>query len=135
MVDSISSGLSGQAAASHRPEPKNDTNIDTRGSLPLSGEVRSSEAAPQAYQPVAVEQSNGAENETVATDRYERPPYVPVFDTTSRSANDESRVAEREAEVTEKRAEQKYASEQSEASQRTVESQSDLVRRTYDLPE
>lgn len=136
-MDGVSSGLSGLAAASRRLEASasNIANIDSRGALPLSGETYASEAAPQAYQPVAVEQSSGAEGGTVTSERYVRPPYIPVFDTASRFANADGLVAAPNVDPAEELAEQANASLQFEASQRTVESISDLVRRLYDLPE
>lgn len=137
MIEAISSGLSGQALASRRLDASasNIANIDSRGALPLSSEAAASEAEAQAYQPVAVEQSSAAEGGTVATDRYVKPPYVPVFDTTSRLANERSAIVEPIVNETREAVEQASASRQFEANQRTVESVSDLVRKLYDLPE
>lgn len=137
MIEAISSGLSGQAAASRRLEASanNIANIDARGALPLSSDRAASEAEPQAYQPVAVEQSSAAEGGTVTTERFITPPYVPVFDTTSRLANESGLVAKPNVDEMREAAEQASASRQFQANQRTVESISDLVRKLYDLPE
>lgn len=137
MIEGISSGGSRQTAATRLLEAltSNTANIDSRGALPLGSESAGSEAAPQAYQPVAVEQSTAPEGGTVTTERNDRPPYVPVFDTTSRLADESGHVANSSTDETREATEQAGASRQFEASQRTVESISDLVRKLYDLPE
>ena len=137
MIEGISGGVSGQAAAQERLQASasNVANIDSRGALPIGGAASGSEAEPQAYQPVAVEQSSNAEGGTVTTERDVRPPYIPVFDTTSRLANEDGLVARPNVDLAQETTEQVDASRQFEANQRTVESISDLVRKLYDLPE
>ncbi len=133
MLDGISSALSGLAAASHRVETSasNVANINSNGSIPASdaGQKR------DPYLPVRVEQSSTAEGGTTTSDRYVRPPYIPVFDTGSAFANSDGQTAAPNVDISAEVTDQAGAGQNAQANLKSVQTISDLVKKLYDLPQ
>lgn len=133
MLEGLSSALSGLAAASRRLEASanNIANANSNGSIP------SSDAAEQqgAYQPVRVEQSSAPGGGAATSGRYVRPPYIPVFDTSSAFANSDGLVAAPNVDIASELTEQVSARQSFEANLKSVQSISDLVKKLYDLTE
>ena len=133
MLEGISSALTGLAAATRRLEASanNIANANAYGSLPAS------DAATQrdAYQPVRVEQSSAPDGGTSTSDRYVRPPYIPVFDTSSAFSNSDGLAAAPNVDIASEIIEQLEAKQSFEANLKSVQSISDLVKKLYDLTE
>jgi flagellar basal-body rod protein FlgC len=133
MLNGISSALSGLAAASRRLEASanNIANINSDGSIPASDAAERRDA----YQPVRVEQSSAPDGGTTTSDRFVRPPYIPVLDTSSAFANSDGLVAAPNVDVTSEYTEQISTLQSFEANLKSIQSISDLVKKLYDLPE
>ncbi len=133
MLEGISSALTGLAAATRRLEASanNIANANSYGSIPASDAA----AERDAYQPVRVEQSSEPGGGTATSDRYVRPPYIPVFDTGSAFSNSDGPVAEPNVDIASEIIEQLEAEQSFEANLKSVQSISDMVKKLYDLTE
>ena len=133
MMEGISSALTGLAAATRRLEASanNIANANSVGSIPASDAAEQRDA----YQPVRVEQSSAPGGGTATSDRYVRPPYIPVFDTSSAFANSDGLVASPNVDIASEYTEQIGARQSFEANLKSVQSISDLVKKLYDLTE
>ena len=133
MMEGISSALTGLAAATRCLEASanNIANANSVGSIPASDAAEQRDA----YQPVRVEQSSAPGGGTATSDRYVRPPYIPVFDTSSAFANSDGLVASPNVDIASEYTEQIGARQSFEANLKSVQSISDLVKKLYDLTE
>lgn len=133
MLEGISSALTGLAAATRRLEASanNIANANSYGSIPASD----ASVQRDAYQPVRVEQSSAPDGGTATSDRYIRPPYIPVFDTSSAFSNSDGLVAAPNVDIGSEIIEQLEAKQSFEANLKSVQSISDMVKKLYDLPE
>ena len=133
MLEGISSALTGLAAATRRLEASanNIANANSHGSIPASDAA----AERDAYQPVRVEQSSAPGGGTATSDRYVRPPYIPVFDASSAFANSDGLVAAPNVDIASEIIEQLEAEQSFEANLMSVQSISDMVKKLYDLTE
>ena len=133
MLEGLSSALSSLSAAARRLEASanNVANADSKGSIPASDAAQRQDA----YQPVRVEQSSAPDGGVTTSDRYVRPPYIPVFDTSSAFANSDGLVAAPNVDIASEYTEQISARQSFEANLKSVQSISDLVKKLYDLTE
>jgi flagellar basal-body rod protein FlgC len=133
MLEGISSALTGLAAATRRLEASanNIANANSYGSIPASDAAEQRDA----YLPVRVEQSSAPGGGTATGDRYVRPAYIPVFDTSSAFSNSDGLVAAPNVDIASEIIEQIGAEQSFEANLKSVQSISDMVKKLYDLTE
>jgi len=84
---------------------------------------------------VRVEQSSAPDGGTATSDRYVMPPYIPVAEPSSPFANSDGLVAAPNVDLGAEIIEQIGAQQSYEASLRSIQSMSDLVKKLYDLTE
>ncbi len=135
MIDSYSASISGMNAASRRlaASANNIANIDSRGTLPFSNVANAPTDQREPYLPTRVQSSSGPDGGTVTSERYLRPPYVPVFDTSAGSGNTDDAAGGSNVDVARERIEQIDAQQSFRANVLTAQSVQDVVRKLYDL--
>jgi flagellar basal-body rod protein FlgC len=132
MLAAIATAVSGLRAATLRLEASagNVANIGSRGALPPG--------APQAYQPVRVEQTSmtrpgGAGGGTMAAVRNVSPAWRAAYDPGAGFADASGMVAEPNVDLIGETLEQATAKAAFMANLRTLQTAQDMVRRLYEL--
>ena len=128
------SALSGMQAASVKltATASNIANMNSNGALPSSGQAAASDA-PQAYQPVRVEQTSAAGGATVAVVRNVSPAHVAMYDPTASYANDQGMVAAPNVDVLNEMLNLVTAEKDFALNAKVAQSIDDLVKKLYDL--
>jgi len=127
MLAAIATAVCGLRAATLRREASASdvANIGSRGALPPG--------APQAYQPVGVEQAGMASGGTLATVRDVSPAWRIAYDASASFADAAGIVAEPNVDLVGEALEQETAQVAFLANLRTLQAAQDMVRRLYEL--
>jgi flagellar basal-body rod protein FlgC len=133
MLSAISA-LSGMQAASLRltATANNIANINSNGALPNSPQA-AVPGAPQAYQPVRVDQSSGPGGVTVATVHNITPAYIPELDPTASYADSQGMVAAPNVDLTNEMVNLVSAKQDFTLNAKVAQSINDLVQKLFDL--